>query len=116
MNVDYSTAVTAKLYLPTDAAEADTWDPDGREAITVLELVQRRAAEAAGGFTMTRGEGGWMNDDGEIVTEPVRVISVTFDNPADAREWAHHVAKKVKRATSESMVLAEAAGEAIQIS
>lgn len=54
-------------------------DNSGRSLYMVLETAQKNLAQAFGGFTCTRGKGGWVNGQGKLITEPVNVLTVAYD-------------------------------------
>jgi hypothetical protein len=52
----------------------------------------RLIASRFGGFTAWRGNGGWVNGDGELVQEDVRIVDVAMDVPLEV-EYLHGLAK-----------------------
>jgi len=36
-------------------------------------------ARVAGGFTLTKGDGGWVNDAGDLIREPAEILEVTHN-------------------------------------
>jgi len=63
----------------------------------LTDRVKGRMAEHYGGFTVTQADGGWKAPNGELVTEPVQVLTTVADEsdtPAESfgRATAKHVA------------------------
>lgn len=89
---------TAKLYLPKTAdryAEA-------------LEWVKREFATEYGGYTAYHGQGGWVNDAGDLIEEPVTVIETAADSRTFGHDMNKHVretAVHVKGMTGESTIM-----------
>jgi hypothetical protein len=81
------------LYLPTAVDES------------VTESVKRDAAETFGGFTVTRGQGGWVSPSGTLVEEPVRMIKIAASGRETAESWAESKAAEVARLTDETEVM-----------
>jgi hypothetical protein len=88
---------TAKIYVPTDVCD------------DVHSEIQTRMADEYGGFTAYEGQGGWKNDDGEIITENVRVYEVVAPSTADGGKlycFMGSLAEHVKYNTDQDSVLA----------
>lgn len=47
------------------------------ERATALTLIKQKALETCGGYTLTFGQGGWLNAAGEIVEEDVAVVTIS---------------------------------------
>jgi hypothetical protein len=60
----------------------------------VKRVVKKRAAEKFGGFTATDGNGGWIDDNGDLVEEKVTEIKVAGADETWAKSTANWVAKK----------------------
>lgn len=48
---------------------------DAREFAARTSEIAKQFGQWFGGFTITDGVGGWVADDGELVIEPVKVVS-----------------------------------------
>lgn len=75
----------------------------------VRETVLSRLADQFGGFTLTESRGGWVNPDGELITERVvqaEAIRTAEDQP-DARAVAQSTARWVQAKTDEETVMWE---------
>lgn len=72
-------------------------------------------AEIAGGFTATRGFGGWIDGQGCLLTEPVTVFDLFISDKID-RFWAKDkltaLAQKVARDLGQECVYLEIDGDA----
>lgn len=89
---------TAKLYLPKTA--------DNYTA--TLESVKRRVSDAYGGYTAYDGSGGWVDDTGNLVEEPVTIVETSAREEAfvDSMDvLMRRLALDVKDATGESTVM-----------
>lgn len=75
----------------------------------VRETVLTRLAETFGGFTETTARGGWIDPDGELVTERVTSVeSVRMDGDAPSAEAvARSTAEWVAEKTDEHSVMWE---------
>lgn len=75
----------------------------------VRDVVLKRLAEQFGGFTLTESRGGWVNPDGELITERVtQVESVRMsDDDPDAKAVAQSTAQWVQEKTDEHSVMWE---------
>lgn len=60
----------------------------------VINAVLKRASDEFGGFTVTTCDGGWVNPDGELITEPVKKVEVAGAGETWAKSTAQWVAKK----------------------
>lgn len=60
----------------------------------VKSAVLKRAADEFGGFTITETNGGWVNPNGELITEPVNKVEVAGAGETWAKSTAQWVAKK----------------------
>jgi hypothetical protein len=50
------------------------------ESLNVVHFeIKRDLCEHFGGYTVTEGQGGWINGDGELIAEPVAVYQVAYD-------------------------------------
>jgi hypothetical protein len=70
------------------------------------ELVNRYLgliASRFGGFTAWRGNGGWVNGDGELIQEDVRIVDVAVDAP-QAVEYLHGLAQAYAAMADEECV------------
>lgn len=75
----------------------------------VSRTVKGRLADTFGGFTETQTRGGWVNGDGELITESVtKVESVRMDDDApNAEAIAKSTASWVESKTDEDVVMWE---------
>lgn len=85
-----------------------------RERENAIEHISFAAASRFGGYNLQHGQGGWINPDGRLVTEPT--ITLTIIAPADgesfhqALTFAHYAAQHLRQ---HSFTLADtASGEA----
>lgn len=68
--------------------------------------VKHELAANYGGFTCYHADGGWIDDDGELIEEPVTVISAVADAPRDAlTRHARDLAASVRDRAGEDAVL-----------
>ena len=90
--------VTVPKTINTVNAYADRVDPalfeDAGEHR--LDMVKRQIARAFGGFTAYDAAGGWVDDDGNLIQEPVTVVEsyVTEDIP-EAKDAVRNIARGV---------------------
>lgn len=77
------------------------------EATGKVEYVKRRMAQECGGFTAYHADGGWVNNDGELIEEPVTVISGLTGARPSARAFAQGLARELADTTDEEAVLWE---------
>jgi len=61
----------------------------------VINAVLKRASAEFWGFTVTTAEAGWVNPDGELITEPVKRVEVEGAGETWAKSTAQWVAKKI---------------------
>jgi len=61
----------------------------------VINAVRKRASAEFWGFTVTTAEAGWVNPDGELITEPVKKVEVEGAGETWAKSTAQWVAKKI---------------------
>lgn len=61
------------IYVPTQAHDYRDYIT-AEDSITALEHVKRTLAQSLGGYTAYNTQGGWVNDEGELVEEPVTVV------------------------------------------
>ena len=79
-------------------------DEDGEvirdnDAFDALRNIRRIAATMFGGFTITQSLGGWLADDGELVTEVGRVITIATHHPASVvQEFARYACQELNQA------------------
>jgi len=73
----------------------------------LTDRVKRRAAEHYGGFTVANADGGWKAPNGELVTEPVEVLTVLADDSAETppESFARATAKHLARESDETEVM-----------
>lgn len=85
-----------KFYLPE---QADNY-------LSVKGQLERYFSQKFGGFTRYHGHGGWMDDDSEVIKEPVSVYEVyTTDSHVKAMKGMRNIARHVRRETGESAVM-----------
>lgn len=65
--------ITVPLTL-NDGTETPAWE---------LHLAEVAILDIAGGFTATDGEGTWLDDDGQLYREPVRLFTFDVSHIAD---------------------------------
>ena len=83
--------------------------PEGIDS-SITDRVKRLAAEHWGGFTEMPAAGGWESPNGEIITEPVNVLTVVASDEHDRdgttpEQWARTTARVVAKESDESQVL-----------
>lgn len=59
----------------------------------IMQGIESRLIDYAGGFTMTRADGAWRGDDGTIYHEPIRLYLV--DTAEDISRQLHELAESV---------------------
>jgi len=69
----------------------------------LLNLASRRVAETFGGYTLTRGSGGWIAPNGELVEESSVVFSVVTEEHREV--YASSVAVFLRDLFSQECVL-----------
>lgn len=103
---------TAKIYVP-DAVDDSTH-----------QYVKSWLAEEFGGYTAYDAQGGWRNDDGDLVEESVTVYEIVAPSTADGGHVYNvfsDLAHGVKHMSDESAVMAyvgasaDSAGETIYV-
>lgn len=75
----------------------------------VMDTVFKRLADAYGGFTITESRGGWVNPDGELITErvtQVESVRMSEDDPS-ANSVAQSTAEWVRQKSDEHSVMWE---------
>ena len=73
---------------------------DVSEAVRRIERIKYHAAQQFGGYTLTRGRGGWVNGHGRLVTEPVATFAIATDDPiGHVRDFAHRAANTLGQAS-----------------
>ena len=50
------------------------------DAARALQFALKACASTFGGYTATQAQGGWINDAGDLIEEPVTVITVSCDD------------------------------------
>lgn len=77
-----------------------TLDNNGAGIVHAHEKLQKGLCQAFGGYTVTEGQGAWM-DNGKLYAEPVMVYQAAYDPhtiPADLlREMAQFTGKDAKQ-------------------
>ncbi len=73
----------------------------------LTDRVKRRAADHFGGFTVQEANGGWVAPNGELVTEPVEVLTVvaTDESETPAEPFARATAKHLASESDETEVM-----------
>jgi hypothetical protein len=86
---------TAKMYIPTAVGE------------DMIESIKMSAALEFGGYTIYDATGGWVNEDAELIEEPVKVLEVVTDddNMVLLTDRMEAFAKRIIDKTDEDMVL-----------
>lgn len=56
--------------------------PDKPDHYTLPAQVAQMLTEAAGGATITEGQGYWRNDEGQLIAEPVALVTAWYDREA----------------------------------
>lgn len=88
--------VRATITLPTQAT-------DHQE---VLDLIKGHMSRRYGGYTTYQATGGWENDEGQLIEEPVIVVESYSDSSVSLVSMEmHELAEVVKRATDEDAVM-----------
>lgn len=77
--------------------------------------LRRRFAEAFGGYTETEGRGGWVNGDGVLEQEQVRVYDVAMDPGPEARAQLSEIARGVLLASKEAAIYVRYADGDVEI-
>ena len=71
---------------------------------TVVSAVKERLSREYGGFTAYDANGGWINDDGELVEDNITVVESVGDIRKDTVE---DICRSVKRILNEDSVMWE---------
>jgi hypothetical protein len=78
----------AKLIIPNTAKSPG-------DAARALQVTCRDCAAAFGGYTVTQGDGGWMDPAGVLITEPVSILTVACENTIAAMDILDTIADNV---------------------
>lgn len=78
-----------RIYIPTNVENR------------ILTAVKHRAADEFGGFTVFSSDGGWVDDNGELIEETVNVIEV--ENASE--NWAASTAQWIADKSGEDSVM-----------
>jgi hypothetical protein len=57
--------------------------PDKPDHYTLPAQVAKMLTEAAGGATVTEGQGYWKNDEGQLIVEPVSLVTAWYEPDDD---------------------------------
>jgi hypothetical protein len=90
-------------------------DNSGKPLDTVRDQLARALAESFGGFTLTRGRGGWINADGKLYDEPVHVFDVAAEDNADSETKLEAIADWLKVAANQEAVYVRFPSGRVQI-
>lgn len=88
------------MYLPTEMARHDE----------LVRYVKESMSEAFGGYTVYSGNGGWVDDDGRLIEEPVRVIE-SYSDDATAGTRMLGLATYVYDHTTEDAIMYTVGGD-----
>ena len=88
-----------------DIAEINfpTHDNDGAKLMAPL-LIQRELCERFGGCTAYDGHGSWVNDNGKLYAEPVKIIQTAFKNNPKNRLFLKNLVKKYGKLSKQEAV------------
>jgi hypothetical protein len=81
--------------------------PHGDTAASIMahNTLRRQLAKAFGGFTCFRGEGGWVDGNGNLIRDNVMIYDIAMDNHRDAPfELLHRIAIDAGRALDQDSV------------
>lgn len=84
----------AKVYVPSDKEKSDT----------VVSAVKERLARDYGGFSAYDVNGGWVNDNDELIQDNITVVESVGDI---RKEKIEDICKSVKRILNEDSVMYE---------
>ena len=90
----------AKIILPNTAQAPG-------DAARALQFALKACASTFGGYTATQAQGGWINDAGELIEEPVTVLTIAGHSNAggltvnEALRW---IALRVGRIAAKNAV------------
>ena len=91
----------AKIIIPNTAKAPG-------DAARALQFALKACASTFGGYTATQAQGGWINDAGELIEEPVTIITVACgDKAADGmtgNEALRWIALRVGRIAAQDCV------------
>ena len=97
------------LYVPSRDADGNRIATDTIDA--TLDRVQLLMSRRFGGFTMTDATGGWVNDEGKIIRERIRIIrSWVASISVDDLIWIQDLAAAVGRELNQNCVSIETPG------
>lgn len=95
------------VYVPTTMG-AKKLDPKDAVIGDVVDYVAKKLAERHGGFTVTRGSGGWVNQAGELIHEPVYMVRANLaDMEVSDTNHAVNLAEYVKQTLLQDLVSLE---------
>lgn len=102
---------TITVYVPTTIGEKQM-HPKSDEVAEMVDYVAKEMAKRHGGFTVTRGSGGWVNQAGETVHEPVYMVRSNLAE-MDVTDTNHavRIAEHVKDIMSQDLVSLEVDGK-----
>lgn len=79
------------------------FDNDGASLASVHENLQRDLCTIFGGYTVTEGQGAWM-DGGKLYAEPVAIYQVAYDHRVTADQSVIDAAQHYGRAAKQIAV------------
>lgn len=99
------------IYVPTTMGSAKLDDKDALVS-EMVDYVAKQLAEQHGGFTVTKGKGGWVNQAGELVHETVYMVRANAEklSVADTNQ-AVRIAEYVKQFMLQDLVSLEIDGK-----
>jgi hypothetical protein len=99
--------MNVRLIIP-DCPHSKRWYTQG------IRPYLRTIAGIAGGYTSYRGYGGWIDDKGKLVEEPITIVDCSFDeNDVDfPRDGFHALARTIARELSQDCVFLSIDGKA----
>lgn len=117
MDIDHPTT-TVETSDENNAEAARQGDETRAKAVVMLtegvpsdvrDAVLKRFADEFGGFTLTESRGGWVNPDGELITERVTQVEAVRmnDRAKEAETVARSTAEWVRKKTDEHSVMWE---------
>ncbi len=60
-----------------------------------LSYAKRQAAKLFGGYTITQGQGGWIDASGALIDEPVSILTIACEPCEAANAKLDHIADEI---------------------
>ena len=99
------------LYVPTTCNVSK--QASKQAVIERLQAIQRLFANQFGGFTTYQAQGGWVDTNGNLVTEDVFIVksACTAQKLKESTAWLHNLAARMAKAWKQEAVTLEVDGK-----